>query len=313
MNRFPTIILITVAFATLITTTNAQLPMMNITGFAWAENMLFMPNGLELFASDAITGNIYKITLNENDYYETTLWVSSFSGACGFALPFPNDVNTNMFYVGATDKKTKQAGIYVLNSEIAGSVEVLGYTEYQGNGVAIHYESNTLFFTNEGSDLPTHGWIYAMNSVYQEGVIYNSTIVQDVYSADGCEIDQANNLLYVSSVDEGIVNIFNINPSTGELSFKNKYKAPTVWLDDFTLTSDGNTIFGADYFNKTVVSFDALTGANKVIQFETPFSPTSVRFGVSPNFNSTSFYVSLGGGLTKFVDDRGIIQGPSVL
>lgn len=72
-------------------------------------------------------------------------------------------------------------------------------------------------------------------------------------------------------------------------------------MDDYTLTQDGSTLVGADFWNGNVVAFPAAGGGSLDIMLRHLSNPTSVRWGCTTGddspFPTTSLYVTEGGGL----------------
>ncbi len=78
--------LLLVVVTTMVNVAMAQqktLPVLDMSGFSWAENLAFDANG-NLFVSDATTGKIWRIFLPPNaNSYSRTLHLSGFDGCLG--------------------------------------------------------------------------------------------------------------------------------------------------------------------------------------------------------------------------------------
>jgi len=163
--------------------------------------------------------------------------------------------------------------------------------------------------------------VYEVNP--QTGAV--TSIMSKLWAADGAWIDQTRSLLYVSEVLSGTVIIYDL---IGRKEVAN-YNAPLRMLDDFTLSPDGTILYGADFWNNTIVEFASngkgpgrilLSGVRRnqlqqasLTSFLQLKSPTSARFGNGYGFKNTSLYVTEGGGIFASTTDRRVLEIPNVL
>jgi sugar lactone lactonase YvrE len=136
----------------------------------------------------------------------------------------------------------------------------------------LHFKTGLLYTASEGYFIPGNGEVFEIDPT--SGKV--TSIMSGLMSADGAWIDQERSLLYVSEVVLGRVIIYDlvqrkqIKKYKAPLSALNFYSPPNrlqvvqlmsiislEMLDDFCLSQDGNTMFGADFWNGTVVAFAA--------------------------------------------------------
>lgn len=280
-------------------------PVLDITGFTWAENMAFDGKG-NLFVSDTGIGAVYRIALSQDgSEYEkyTHISVGQLSKIDGLAMG-PNE---NILYGSARIKE--KSWLIEIDTNTPNEFRTLVELPTLGNGLAYNNKTGMLYTTNEGLFLPGNGKVYLID------ISKNMTTVvaEDLEGADGCEIDISRQYLYISEVLGGRVIRYTIN-SDNSITENLRYFAPSMkMLDDFCLSSDGSLIYGADYEAGNVVIFNSDGSSRRGdILMENLLNPTSVRFSVGPGFNSSVVFVSEGGSLDIINPpaNRSVLQSP---
>lgn len=283
-------------------------PVLNITGFTWAENMAFDGKG-NLFVSDTDVGAVYRITLSaDGSTYEKYKHISEgISKINGLAM----GSNPNILYGSAKLKPSRTNWLIEINTNTPNDFRPLVELPVLGNGLAYNNETGILYTTNEGNFLPGNGKVFLID------IVNNSTsvVAEDLEGADGCDIDLLRQYLYISEVLGGRVIRYQINPdhSITELL---RYFAPSMkMLDDFCLSANGSQIYGADYKDGRVVVFNSDGSSRRgTVLMENLLNPTSVRFSVGSGFNSSVVFVSEGGSISlNPPSDRSVLQSPYAL
>lgn len=131
-----------------------------------------------------------------------------------------------------------------------------------------------------------------------------------VYAADGVWIDQNRHLLYVSQVLGAVVHVYDLTQGT----WQRKVSASGMWtLDDYTLSDDGTILFGTEFLAGKVMSFhvnsDDDTHDGSTVLASGVKNPTSARWGCGTRgFESTSLFVTEGGGVMSSVKNRRLLE-----
>ena len=294
-----------------------SLPFLNMADFSWAENLLITHSGLYMFVSDNTRGELYRITLNDDgtEYVRTAHVsgdeISAFGGLAQSA-------DGSLIYAGVTFSDKTTAIITTAADSTNGDYEILYSTKYQPNGLQIDLRHDILYYTDTSS-----GSLMAVNIENRNAI--TEDFVESLMTANGCWLDSDNSLMYVGQLTSKQVNVF--NTSSGMAELVDKYSGLNSlskghMLDDLTLysTSDkinyGNTVMlGADYQGKAVQQF-TLSGeqisevevSEQVLSNGSLQEITSVRWGVKPNFDEGSVYVSEGGGMRAQDKSRRVFQ-----
>mmetsp|Transcript_22889 Transcript_22889/g.42728 ORF Transcript_22889/g.42728 Transcript_22889/m.42728 type:complete len:321 (-) Transcript_22889:151-1113(-) len=296
---------------------SSDLPMLDMSDFSWAENLLITHTGLHMFVSDNTRGELYRISLSEDGgHYDRSVHVSGDEFAKFGGLAQSADGQT--VYAGVTMADGSAAIITTPVSATGSEYSVFYQTTYQPNGLQIDLAHNVLYYTDTAS-----GSLMAVN--FATPAAKSETLVESVKFANGCWLDATNDLLYVGQLVSKDVTVF--NTSTAEAVMVKQYAGMSSlsmsdMLDDLTLYSTsspaslGSTmLLGADYQGHTIQQF---TLDGQQVQ-QVPVSPevlsegalaqiTSVRWGVAPSFDPDSIYVSEGGGMTKRDKSRRVFQ-----
>lgn len=287
----------------------AELPLLDVGGFTWAENLVFdlYPGRSELFVSDAVIGGIWRIVLTPSGQkYEREMIVggAEIKGINGLAM---NEDSTVLF---ANAKLTDGNRTVVLAvNPVDGSWKILSKLAHMGNGLAYDYRTGYLYMPYEGDEIPALGAVYVVDTL---GVYPTSIVVSHLESADGCRISFNTNTLYISNVIEGRLNLFSLptdRSAPPQLTFLRSFKAPGMkMLDDFALDDTLNLIWGADFLAGNVVRFNADGSGNGTVVVSGLLNPTSVQIGAGSDFNSTSIYITEGGGLVPIERNRRVLE-----
>lgn len=297
------------------------LPDLVVSGFSWAENLVFDGFG-SLFVAESVRGEIWKINLcNDGKEYCSTIQLTDGISSVG-GMQIPPDGKT--IYAGAT----LSDGTPVLISTPAhpmgaSNFTVITKTVHQPNGVACDWSTNVLYYTFEGT---TTGGGYLMGVDLETGV--ESTLYPGLDGADGAWFDASTNLLYVGLLTDKTIMLFNVSePSTSPAFLVGKYPGLSValdkthMLDDITLYRTAQTVtnnfgstvlLGADWLGSQLQQFNLDGTEVKSIPppagIDSFFQVTSVRWGKGPGFDPNSVYITEGGGLLAKQTDRRVIQ-----
>jgi hypothetical protein len=295
----------------------SELPILNFDGFAWAENLAFDGLG-NMFVSEAVRGELWKISLCKDglSYCGGVYLSKGLSQFGGLAItPCGKKI-----YCGVTFEDGSKGIISAstVNATDTGSdFSVFLVTEHQPNGLAADWNLGKLYYTDEGLGDATGGTVRSVDIETKTEFI----IKDHVGGADGAWFDSENRLLYVGWLEKKI-SLFNM--TTDSPVFVNDYPGLSTAvshlhiLDDITLLTTTNKsdisetyILGADWTGRSIQMF-TLSG---VSAGEVPipedlklYEPTSVRWGKGPGFDENSIYISEGGGATKHVTNRRIVQ-----
>jgi len=303
-------------------TVRAGLPMLEVGGFSWAENLAFDGRG-GLFASEMHRGEMIRIHLCDGNTYCQAVHVSGFSNIGGLAVS-PDGLT---IYAAVTwDDKT--SGIIATSTlspaedPTSGTYAIVGKTTKKGNGMQLY---NGVFYCTEEGGVKGDGTVFTVDLATG-----SERIVHTGINADGAWLDEASQRLFIGQVKSMNVAVFNVS-SSRDVAYDGNFRGPAGQikhpglqiLDDLTLAvqsgqSSGapgplaaTQLLGADWLGKKLLRF-ALDGS-EMSSVPVPDGVklkelTSVRWGKGPGFDEGSVYVSEGGGMTKHVTDRRIVQ-----
>jgi len=283
-------------------------PFLDLDGFSWAENLAFDGKG-NLFVSDTEVGALYRIVLSDDglsyvkSQYITDEYLTKIDG-------LTMGPSQDILLASARIKPSNAPWLIEVNTNVVGEFTPIVPLPVLGNGLAYYNRSGMVYTTYEGDFLPGKGVVYMVDIQKNQ-----TTVAADgLEAADGCYIDQERGLLYISEVVIGRVICFQIE-SDNSLTEINRFFAPDMtMLDDMTLSADGSQIYAADYSAGNVVVFNADgTSTTGYWLMSDLVNPTSVRFESGMGFNSSCVYVTEGGGYTKRVTNRRVIQSPFAL
>lgn len=181
-------------------------------------------------------------------------------------------------------------------------------TPVMGNGLALHYATGLFFTANEGKFVPGKGVVYEINVPKNQ----TTEAVRFLNAADGVQIDQTNNWVYVSEVRSATMLRYALVNST--LTLESKFVVPGVAsVDDFCLLNNGTQIAAADFTNGQVVQFnsDGSSKSNTVV-ISHLVSPTACKVGSGPQFNNQDLFITEGGGKLVYVHDRRVLEAPFI-
>jgi sugar lactone lactonase YvrE len=304
------------ALATFGMMTSAEdLPCLNVDGFSWAENLAFDGLG-NLFVSDAIRGELWRIYLSENKLeYISSLHLNEGIKDIGGVQITPDGTT---IYAGATLANKSHAIISTPTTFTNGEFEVLAVTKNKPNGFAGDWKHNILYCTDEGTGSDEGGTVTAFDIASR-----TMTLVKDfVTGADGAWLDGTSDKLFVGELLS--MKMMAFDTSTPVAKFLGEYDGLTSlgvphMLDDFTLESEvspdnlGETAFyGTDWTGRKVMRY-TLDGKGEVFEVPPPsgielYEPTSVRRGKGPGFDPDSLYVTEGGGVLPSQTNRRVLQ-----
>jgi sugar lactone lactonase YvrE len=276
-----------------------QLPTLDMSGFAWAENMAFDGRG-SLFVSDAVQGILYRVFLQGSQYQrEAHLQGGDWSGVDGLAAS--QDGSIVFAVVGSLLGSSR---VLAVDAAQPNTYKTLCALPAKGNGLGLHYASGKLYATSEGFFVPGRGAVFEIDST--SGAV--STFASGLNSADGLYILQSQELMFVSDVTGAKVLKFDLASRSllATISLPNGVKS----LDDMSLSADGSVLFGADFLGGFAFACLANGEGQAVVLAARLKSPTSVRFAAGPGFNASSVFVTEGGGVLKSDTSRRVLEIP---
>ena len=278
------------------------------TGMTWAENIIISQANGVAFVSDIYGGNLWKIYRNEtSQQFEKRLFLGQDSchncptAYFGLALV---ETTRNILYV-VVKFPDGQSAVIQMDPDQPLAYEIVSIIPKLGNGLAYHQLTGLLYVTSEGFFMPEAGEIFEVDPIRKTSRI----LFDRLYATDGAWIDQEKHWLYVSEVVGSRVLVIDLLKG----NIIRKFEAPCTMLDDFTLSRDGLTMIGADYWAGRIVEFSAWDGSNGTTLLDNVRNPTSVRFGPSlliPNSNRQSLFVTEGGSLNPIFrkPDRNVLE-----
>lgn len=286
------------------------LPMLNIDGFSWAENLAFDGIG-GLFVSEAVRGQLWRISYDSAaNNYTANIHVSRGFKQFGGLAP---TVDGETIYAAAVNQDKD----FVIISTSTAPARI-GEKDYKlvtsgmdhlANGMALIPEQNALYCTSES------GTLTKVDISTGEKII----VTDQLLKPDGLWYDRDSGLLFVCELVTKKMKVYNWKTNSFSDYFAFGSSVGTYHLiDDITvvgkvdpLSLEKTVILGADWTGRTIVE---LTLSGDLIQ-KVPapeginyFEPTSIRRGKGPGFDENSFYITEGGGLTRNAHNRRVLQ-----
>ena len=256
---------------------------LEVSGFSWVENLAFDGRG-NLFVSELNRGEIWRIRPDGSGGYRTELFLEGFVKVLGLAAtPDGGEMYANAKLAD---------GSYALirfDPEVPGGWDLVVPLPKLGNGLVVE-QSGLVYTACEGSFFPGDGVVYEIDP--SSGTW--SEIMNDLWAADGVALDQDALLLYVGEVVSGKIWVYDLASRQNLGFFQGVSGRKLEWVDDFTLSDDGEFIFGADFHHGTIVHFQAGEEDTQEVVYEGFMLPTSVEWGSGPGFHNTSLYVTEG-------------------
>lgn len=298
----------------------SKFPMLVMDGFSWAENLAF--DGLGgLFVSEAVQAKLYRICYNPvSSTYERNVHLAKGFKQFGGLAPTPDGQMYYKTIYAAVIFQDKTFGIISTSTKASiNPLEEQAYTiltnsmDHLANGMQLVPKENAIYGTSET------GTLTRVSTIDGSIKVISDTLVKP----DGLWYDTASNLLLVGELVTKRLIIYDLNTQ----KFSNYYPAVSSlpsyhMIDDLTVvaangitdTSNLNSTYvvAADWTGKTIVKF---TLDGKDIQKIAPpadidsyYEPTSIRRGKGFGFDPNSFYITEGGGATRYNKFRRIIQ-----
>eukprot|EP01031_Cornospumella_fuschlensis_P025433 gene25433-30710_t len=288
-----------------------DLPMLNMDGFSWAENLHF--DGLGgLFVSEAVLGQLFRISydIETNSYVRTTHISKGFNQFGGLAVTENGELlyaaavfDDKSFGIIATSTKPSAHGDQIFSVVARG-------LEHLCNGMVLVPVQNALYGTSETGTL-TRIDISSGNS---------SVVTADLAKPDGLWFDAPSSLLFIGELVTKKMRVFDVLANEFLLEdFAAASSLGTVhMIDDLQVVGavdrddvGATRIVAADFTGKQVAVF-RLDGQDLRIASApegiTLFEPTSVRRGRGPGFDADAYYVTEGGGATRHMTQRRVLQ-----
>lgn len=291
----------------------ADLPMLSIDGFAWAENLHF--DGLGgLFVSESVLGQLFRISYNasSNSYVRTTHISQGFKQFGGLAVTADGQI-----LYAAVVFEDKSFGVIAVSTKPLPRGDQTYTVVARGlpslcNGMALVAGYGALFGTSETGTL-TRIDLASGNS---------SIVTADLAKPDGLWFDESSGLLFIGELVTKKMRIFDTllgDFIPGEFAAASALGSLHM-IDDLQVvgtvdrTALGSTrITAADFTGKQVIVF-RLDGQDLQSVPAPPgitlFEPTSIRRGSGPGFDASSYYVTEGGGATRLMTERRVLQMP---
>lgn len=287
-----------------------DLPMLNIDGFAWAENLAF--DGLGgLFVSESVLGSLFRISYNEaaSNYSIQTHISRGFKQFGGLApTPDGKELYAGVVFEDGAFGIIKTSTRPSLVGDQSYSI-ISRDMDHLNNGMALVPSENAIYGTSE------KGTLTRVDVATGEKTVISDTLAKP----DGLWYDESSGLLFIGELVTKRMMVY--NPKSKE--FSDYYVAASGLsavhlMDDLTLidkvdsTDLGSTMLvAADWTGRQIVKF-SLDGkrietipAPEGIKF---YEPTSIRRGKGPGFDTNSFYITEGGGATRHEKGRRVLQ-----
>lgn len=294
------------------------LPLLEVAGFGWAENLCFDGMG-NLFVSEMTGGKLHRIWLcDDGQSYCKDVHIEGFKNIGGLAVS--PDGQTIYAAVTFEDKTNGIVASPTTPSSPGAGYSVIAKTSSKPNGMQLF---NGVFYCTEEGGARGNGSVFTVDLATG-----TEQLVQSGLNADGAWINPTTGRLFIGQVQsmEIIVYDVTVSPPVSQGTWpgpSGKFKMPGLQLlDDLTLASKGGEgditgpkteLFGADWIGKRLLKF-TLDGT--IVETMSPPKGvelkelTSVRWGKGPGFDANSVYVTEGGGLTEHVKNRRVIQIP---
>jgi hypothetical protein len=290
---------------------DSALPMLNMDGFAWAENLAF--DGINgLFVSEAVRGQILRISYDiQAKNYTMDVHVSKGFKQIG-GLSVTPDGQT--LYAGAVFED-KTFGIIATPTK-ASKVGEQDYTiiardmDHLCNGMMLVPSDNALYGTSES------GTLTRVDIATGEKRDVSTTLVKP----DGLWYDEKTNYLFIGELVTKKMRIFDVTTQTMLADyFPAASSFGTIHLiDDLAVVGDvdinnlgQSKVVAADWTGKQVIEFTLDGTWSQVItppEGITFFEPTSVRRGKGFGFDPNSYYITEGGGIDRKYTNRRVLQ-----
>lgn len=288
------------------------------TGFAWAENMVCVAARAALFVTENKRGELWRITWDGSRYNQTLLVSASvdFRLLAGLAA----DADGHLFALGNRHNNAfaedggKCVLVEVNTSEACATSCAAPYRIVStlsrpclGDGLTV--DATHFYSANEGDFVPLRGRVVRIG---RSGSATAEVLVDHGFADDGVALDAQRGLLYVSEVWSPTHTVLVYNVSAGAMA-RELHPSGVSSLDDFTLSTDGEELYGADFLGGRVVALPLL-GESPSPQARTLLSgvtsPTSVRRGCMPQgggLSEDTLFVSEGGGLSPSETNRRVL------
>ena len=302
------------------------LPLLELDGFSWAEQLVFDGRG-NMFVSEAVRGELWRISLCEGGgssvvnsgsgsgaYCSEVYLTEGFDQFGGLAVT-PDGLT---LYAGVTLADDSKALISVSTTGNA-TYSIVTQTTHQPNGLQGDFARNMLYYTDEGTGSEEGGTLRSINL----DTATESIVKDHIDMADGLWYDVKTDLMYVGWLLSMEISVFSLSSGVPVLvqdKFPGCASLDNVkhMLDDLTLVSTnadmGQTVLlGADWTGRAIQLFSLDGSSISTIDMPEGVSlkePTSVRWGQGPGFDPQSIYVTEGGGATARQTNRRVIQIP---
>ena len=304
------------------------LPMLEVGGFSWAENLAFDGKG-GLFASEYHRGELIRIQLCEDGVsYCQAVHVSGFDNLGGLAVsPDGGTIYVGVHFQDKTSGIIATSTLPPSQNPSSGTYVIVAKTAFKPNGMQL---LDGIFYCTEEGGVKGDGTVFTVDlATGTEQVVYRGI------NADGAWLDVRTRRLFVGQVKSMNVAVFNVSSSSRDVVFDRNYEGPAGQikhpglqiLDDLTLAvrggqssstdADANTpvgatqLLGCDWLGKKLLRFSLDGSSMSTVPVPAALKLkelTSVRWGRGPGFDEGSVYVSEGGGLTKRGTSRRVVQ-----
>lgn len=228
--------------------------------FTWAENLVCHDGTSSLFVSDTSRGRLWRVqkaaVQAAGSPYTQEVWVDGFTKIAGVATSATGDLYA---LAQQNDAKPRVCRLLRVNTTAAHSFTVVAeLPPCLGDGLAIQESTGLAFVASEGDYVPGKSAVYQVDLA--NGNV--ATVMRGATGLDGAYIDQGRALLYVSQINLDVVtgrsllHVFNLSVHGGGLPphVATVTVEGVTALDDFTLSTGGDTLYGAGFLSNAVVS-----------------------------------------------------------
>ncbi len=289
-----------------------RLPMLNVDGFSWAENLCF--DGLGgLFVSDAVFGRLVRISFDaQARNYTSSIHVTKGFKQFGGLAATPD--GHNLYAAAIFEDKSHGIILTPTKPAMVGQQDYTVLTQKLDelcNGMQLVPGDNAIYGTSETGTLTRIDITTGEHSIISSG---------ELLKPDGLWYDEKTNLLFIGELVTKKMRVFDVaTKSLIPTYFDGVSMIGAIHLiDDLMVVGEvdrnnlgATKIVAADWTGRQVVEF-AMDGSwhktitpPEGIKFN---EPTSVRLGKGPGFDKNSYYITEGGGIDRKFTNRRVLQ-----
>ena len=267
--------------------------------FTWAENLLCHDaRSKALFVSENKRGQLWRVTPTGTDGgFAQALHVGG-DGAFTLFSGLAPSADPTALYALANPAGGGHCQVLHVNATRPDTVAVVATLPRKcvGGGLARHAATGMLYAASEGDFLPANGLVYQVDPA--SGAVREVAASKGTYANDGVYV--VGDTLYVSHLGPGNeVVVYNVSDAAAVPQVAKLKITGMSFLDDFCVSPDGATLYGAGFLSDTVsrvplhVIYGSSGSGSEVIELAATTiakikGPTSVRFNCFASSSSPS-------------------------